>query len=126
MRRKPRGCGSKDGCAIQRRRGYADSLRRGVQLARADYVHAIGSLATLAITIFLTGLVVFFAIREGSGQALRIAAVLALLVLAPVFVLGAAVLYVNGGSVAAANLGTFIPQTSYDLFLGSRPASAPS
>src|SRR5207253_9161502 len=55
-------------------------------------VHAIGSLATLAITIFLTGLVVFFAIREGSGQAFRIAAVLALLVLAPVFVLGAAVL----------------------------------
>ncbi len=81
--------------ALVERRGYADALRRGVQLARADYVHALGSLATLAITIFLTGLVVFFALREGSGQALRIAAVLALLVLAPVFVLGAAVLYVD-------------------------------
>src|SRR5216110_2018753 len=81
--------------ALVERRGYSDALRRGVQLARADYVHAVGSLATLAITIFLTGLVVFFAIREGSGQALRIAAVLALLVLAPVFVLGAAVLYVD-------------------------------
>ena len=81
--------------ALVERRGYAGALRRGVQLARADYVHAVGSLATLAITIFLTGLVVFFAIREGSGQALRIAAVLALLVLAPVFVLGAAILYVD-------------------------------
>lgn len=81
--------------ALVERRGYADALRRGVQLARADYVHALGSLATLAITIFLTGLVIFFAIREGSGQALRIAAVLALLVLAPIFVLGAAVLYVD-------------------------------
>src|SRR6059058_5862720 len=81
--------------ALVERRGYADALRRGVQLARADYVHALGSLATLAITIFLTGLVIFFALREGSGQALRIAAVLALLVLAPVFVLGAAVLYVD-------------------------------
>jgi hypothetical protein len=81
--------------ALVERRGYADALRRGVQLARADYVHAVGSLATLAITIFLTGLVVFFAIREGSGQALRIAAVLALLILAPVFVLGAAILYVD-------------------------------
>src|SRR5213080_747924 len=81
--------------ALVERRGYADALRRGVQLARADYMHALGSLATLAITIFLTGLVIFFAIREGSGQALRIAAVLALLVLAPVFVLGAAVLYVD-------------------------------
>jgi hypothetical protein len=81
--------------ALVERRGYADALRRGVQLARADYVHALGSLATLAITIFLTGLVVFFSIREGSGQALRVAAVLALVVLAPLFVLGAAVLYVD-------------------------------
>src|SRR5947208_10971059 len=81
--------------ALVERRGYVDALRRGIQLARADYIHALGSLATLAITIFLTGLVVFFSIREGSGQALRIAAVLALIVLAPLFVLGAAVLYVD-------------------------------
>jgi hypothetical protein len=81
--------------ALVERRGYADALRRGVELARADYTHALGSLATLAITIFLTGLVIFFSLREGSGQALRVAAVLALLVLAPVFVLGAAVLYVD-------------------------------
>jgi hypothetical protein len=81
--------------ALVERRGYADALRRGIQLARADYVHALGSLATLAITIFLTGLVVFFSLREGSGQAIRIAAVLALVVLAPLFVLGAAVLYVD-------------------------------
>ena len=81
--------------ALLERRGYADALRRGVQLARADYVHAVGSLATLGITIFLTGLVVFFSIREGSGQALRIAAALALVVLAPLFVLGASVLYLD-------------------------------
>src|ERR671933_219413 len=81
--------------ALVERRGYADSLRRGVELARADYAHALGSLATLAITIFLTGLVIFFSLREGSGQALRIAAALAFAVLAPVFVLGAAVLYVD-------------------------------
>jgi hypothetical protein len=81
--------------ALVERRGYTDALRRGVQLARADYVHALGSLATLAVTILLTGLVIFFALREGSGQALRVAAVLALLVLAPVFVLGAAVLYLD-------------------------------
>src|SRR5215210_1038373 len=81
--------------ALVERRTYGDALRRGVELARADYVHTLGSLATLAITIFLTGLVIFFAIREGSGQALRVAAVLALVVLAPIFVLGAAVLYVD-------------------------------
>lgn len=81
--------------ALVERRGLAAALRRGVQLARADYVHALGSLITLAITITLTGLVLFFAIREGSGQALHVAAVLASVVLAPVFVLGMAILYVD-------------------------------
>ena len=81
--------------ALVERRGYSDALRRGVELARADYVHALGSLATLAITIVLTGLVMFFSIREASGQAQRVAAVLTAVVLAPIFVLGAAVLYVD-------------------------------
>ena len=81
--------------ALVERRGFTGALRRGLELARADYVHALGSLATLVITIFLTGLVVSFALREGSGQALRVASFIALLVLAPVFVLGAAVLYVD-------------------------------
>jgi hypothetical protein len=81
--------------ALVERRGFADAIRRGVQLARADYVHALGSLATLVITIFLTGLVLVFALRELSDQALRVAGLLSLLVLAPVFVLGAAVLYVD-------------------------------
>jgi hypothetical protein len=81
--------------ALVERRGFVDALRRGTQLARADYVHALGSLATLLITIFLTGLVLFFALREASDQALRVAGLLALLVLAPVFMLGAAVLYLD-------------------------------
>ncbi len=81
--------------ALVERRGLPDALRRGFELARADYPHALGSLATLVITIFLTGLVLFFTLRELSDQALRVAAFLALLVLAPVFVLGAAILYVD-------------------------------
>jgi hypothetical protein len=81
--------------ALVERLGLIDALRRGVRLARADYVHALGSLATLVITIFLTGLVLFFLLRELSDQALRVAALLALLVLSPVFVLGAALLYVD-------------------------------
>lgn len=75
--------------------GFRDSLRRGVQLARADFVHAFGSLATLVITTFLTGLVLFFLLRGVGDQALRVAAFLALLVLAPLFLLGAALLYVD-------------------------------
>jgi hypothetical protein len=81
--------------ALVEGRGFTDALRRGVQLARADFVHTLGSLATLAITIFLTGLVLLFALRELSDQALRVAAFLAFVVLAPLFVLGAALLYVD-------------------------------
>jgi hypothetical protein len=81
--------------ALVERRGFGDALRRSLQLARADFVHTLGSLATLAITIFLTGLVLLFALRELSDQALRIAAFLAFTVLAPLFVLGAALLYVD-------------------------------
>jgi hypothetical protein len=72
-----------------------EAIRRGIELGRVDYIHALGSLATLVITIFLTGLVLFFSLRELSDQAIRMAGLLALLVLAPVFVLGAAVLYVD-------------------------------
>ena len=35
---------------------------------------------------------------------------------------GMAVLYCNGAVVATASLGTFTPQTSFDLFMGSRPS----
>ena len=71
------------------------ALRRATQLARADYVHALGSLATLVITIFLSGLVLVFVLHGAGGQAVRVAAFLSLLVLAPVFLLGAALLYVD-------------------------------
>jgi hypothetical protein len=81
--------------ALVEGRGFRDSLRRGMRLGRADFVHAFGSLATLVITTFLTGLVLFFLLRGVGDQALRVAAFLALLVLAPLFLLGAALLYVD-------------------------------
>ena len=81
--------------ALVERRGFRDALRRGAELARADYVHVLGSLATLVITTFLTGLVLFFLLNDIGEQAIRIAAFLAFLVLAPLFLLGAALLYVD-------------------------------
>jgi hypothetical protein len=71
------------------------AFRRGAALGRADFVHAVGSLATLVIAIFLTGLVLFFLIQSIGDQALRVAAFLAGLVLSPLFFLGAALLYVD-------------------------------
>ncbi len=35
---------------------------------------------------------------------------------------GLAFIYLNGNQVAAASLGSFTPQTSYDLYLGKRPS----
>jgi hypothetical protein len=75
--------------------GFRDALARGTQLARADYVHALGSLATLAIVAFLTQSVLFFLLRGAGGAALWVASFLADLVIAPLVLLGLALLYTD-------------------------------
>lgn len=71
----------------------AAALRRALRLSRADYVHALGSLATLVVTFVLTRLVLVL-LLHGQGQATgRIAAFLADLVLSPVLLVGSALLY---------------------------------
>ncbi len=75
--------------------GPLPSFARAVQLARADYVHALGSLATLAILFFLTRLTLALLLRGAGDQAERVAVFLADLVLAPVLFLGTALLYVD-------------------------------
>ena len=74
-------------------RGVAAAYPRAVRLARADYVHALGAVAALAIVIVVS-LVALLVLLTGFGdQGGRTAAFLALLVLSPVFFLGAALLY---------------------------------
>jgi hypothetical protein len=73
--------------------GWRSAFPRALRLARADYVHALGSLATLAILFFLTRLMLALLLRDASDQAERIAIFLADLVLAPVMFLGSALLY---------------------------------
>ncbi|HEY6836634.1 MAG TPA: hypothetical protein VI142_09335 [Gaiellaceae bacterium] len=79
--------------AVIERVGFRRALRRGYQLARGDYVHAAGSLATLTIVAFLTSTVLFFLLRSGSESELAVAAFLSLLVISPILFLGAALLY---------------------------------
>ena len=79
--------------ALLERRGFRASLRRGYELGRADYVHAIGSLATLVIVAFLTSTVLYFLLLGASQTAREIAAFLSLLVISPILFLGAALLY---------------------------------
>jgi hypothetical protein len=82
------------------------SFARAFRLARADYVHALGSLATLAITTVLSAWVLFFLLRGAGEAALRAASFLAQLVISPVLFLGAALLYFDQ---AARELGSRHP-----------------
>jgi hypothetical protein len=69
------------------------AFRRGFDLARVDYVHALGSLATLAIVVFLTQVLLTALLHGASKQSVPISALLASLVLQPILFLGAALLY---------------------------------
>jgi hypothetical protein len=72
-----------------------DSLRRAWQLARADYVHVLGSLATHAIVVFLTQAMLVFILRGAGGAAIDVAVVLANIVISPLLFIGTALLYVD-------------------------------
>jgi hypothetical protein len=73
--------------------GFRAAIGRAIQLARADYVHAAGSLATLAIVGFLSQGVLFFVLR-GAGQSTKYtAAFFAGMIISPLLFLGAALLY---------------------------------
>jgi len=68
---------------------------RAWRLARADYVHALGSLATLAIVVFLTQAVLAFILRGAGGAAIDVAFILANVLISPLLFIGAALLYVD-------------------------------
>ena len=78
---------------VSERLGFVESLRRGLDLGRADFVHALGTLCTLGLLVFVTGQVMVLAIYGASGHAIQAAAFLATLVLTPLLFLGAAHLY---------------------------------
>lgn len=73
--------------------GARAALRRGLELGRADYVHALGGLATLALVVFLTQIAASLLLQNYADNSERLAAFLAGLVLSPVLFLGGALLY---------------------------------
>jgi hypothetical protein len=70
-----------------------EALRRAVELCRADYIHTLGSLATLVIVFVLTRVALAFLLREQADNTVRVAVFLADLVVSPLLFLGAAILY---------------------------------
>lgn len=75
------------------RLGVVDALRRATVLGRADYAHALGSLATLAILFGLVKLMLALLLRDLGDSGERVALGLADLVVSPLLFLGAALLY---------------------------------
>ncbi|HWH05844.1 MAG TPA: hypothetical protein VNT23_05345 [Gaiellaceae bacterium] len=72
-----------------------EALRRGFRLGRVDYVHALGSLATLAIVFVLSRLVLAFLLRSQADNTIRVAIFVADVVVSPILYLGAALLYLD-------------------------------
>ena len=75
--------------------GFRESFRRAIRVARADYVHALGGLATLVIVFYVVRLMLALLIRGGGEVTERSAAGLADLVLSPMLFVGSALLYLD-------------------------------
>jgi hypothetical protein len=79
--------------AIREETSFTASLRRGLELGRADYVHAAGSLATLVILFFVMRFGLALLLESQADNTVRTAIFLADTVLAPLLFLGGAILY---------------------------------
>jgi len=75
--------------------GVRAALGRGLQLAKADFAHVLGGLATLALVVIISQFSLYFVLREYADNTRMIAAALAALVVSPVVFLGSALLYVD-------------------------------
>ena len=71
------------------------AVRRSIEVARADLVHALAGLATLVIMFGIVRLAMGFLLRQQADNTLRVAIFLADTVLGPVLFLGAALLFVD-------------------------------
>jgi MFS family permease len=79
--------------AVAERLELTEVLRRALQLSRADFVHALGSLAAAAIVVFLSAGVLQFLLVQFGETASGVAAFIAILLLSPLLLFAAALLY---------------------------------
>jgi hypothetical protein len=101
--------------AVIEKRGVLDAFRRAGELARADYVHALGSLAALAIVFFIARLGLVGLLRGQADNQVRIAVFLADLVLAPLLFIGAALVYFDQAARVVHSASRTKRRTNADL-----------
>ncbi len=80
-------------------------LRRSIELARAEFLHAVGVISALVILYLFLSTILFGALRGFAEQADVAAAAIAQAVLAPFFFLGLAVLYFEQRARALSSRG---------------------
>jgi hypothetical protein len=73
--------------------GFRAAVARGRRLGTADFLHAFGSLCSLAIVVVLSELTLILLLRSQGGNGARVAHALADLVLTPLLFVGGALLY---------------------------------
>lgn len=76
-------------------RGLRDALQHGFRLARADFVHAFGSVAALAIVVIVSIFSLSLLLAGFGAQSITVSAVMAVIVMSPLFFVGCALLYVD-------------------------------
>lgn len=81
--------------AIAEGRGPVDALRRSLEVARADYAHAVGGLATVVVLFYLTRILLEGLLRSQADNTIRVAVLLSDVVLSPMIMLGGALLFTN-------------------------------
>jgi hypothetical protein len=80
-----------------------EAVSRAWRLARADFVHGIGSLITLAIVVLLTQAVLAFILRGVGDAAVWVAYFLASVVVSPLLFVGTALLYIDQAARVESN-----------------------
>jgi hypothetical protein len=81
--------------SLVERLGFRAALVRGRELGLADYVHALGSLATLVLVVGIANITLEALLHSEGGSGARAALFLADLVLTPLLFVGGALLYVD-------------------------------
>jgi hypothetical protein len=81
--------------ALVERRSISESFGRAFALSRADFVHAVGSLAALVLIFGLAVSGLALLLESQADNTVRTAIFLADMVLGPILFLGAAILYVD-------------------------------
>jgi hypothetical protein len=76
-------------------RSLAGGFRRGFQLARADFVHAFGAVAAIAVIVIVSIFSLSLFLAGFGSQSVTVAAVLAIVVMSPLFFLVSALLYLD-------------------------------